>query len=281
LLFFEYDRAFLTDDRDGMQKAVKAAQGNPDAMSWMADARAFSFAHSGRLKEARVLSHEAMELSQQQGNRERAAQFAIKSALREAFFGNAPEAKQAVASAMALANNRELEYGAAVAAGLTGDSKQAQALADHLEGEYPEDTSVRFSYLPVIHSIVALNHNDPARAIDALQPAIPYELGAPRCSVVIFFGALYPILFRGEAYLAGHRGPEAAREFQKLLDHRGTMIGDPVAVLAHLGLARSYALSGDASNARNQYKEFLDTWKDADPDLPVLHEARTELARLQ
>jgi hypothetical protein len=280
LLFFEYDRAFLTDDRDGMQKAVKAAQGNPDAMSWMADARAFSFAYAGRLKEARVLSHEAMELSQQQGNRERAAQFAIKSALREAFFGNAPEAKQAVASALALANNRELEYGAAVAAGLTGDSKRAQALADHLEAEYPEDTSVRFSYLPVIHSIVALNHNDPARAIDALEPATPYELGAPRCTVVMFFGALYPILFRGEAYLAARKGPEAAREYEKLLDHRQTMIGDPVAVLAHLGLARSYALSGDANNARNQYKEFLDTWKDADPDLPVLHEARAELASL-
>jgi eukaryotic-like serine/threonine-protein kinase len=280
LLFFEYDRAFLTDDRDGMQKAVKAAQGNPDAMSWMADARAFSFAYAGRLKEARVLSHQAMELSQQQGNRERAAQFAIKSALREAFFGNAPEAKQAVASALALANNRELEYGAAVAAGLTGDSKQAQALADHLEGEYPEDTSVRFSYLPVIHSIVALNHNDPARAIDALEPATPYELGAPRCTVVMFFGALYPILFRGEAYLAARKGPEAAREYEKLLDHRQTMIGDPVAVLAHLGLARSYALSGDANNARNQYKELLDTWKDADPDLPVLHQAKEELASL-
>jgi Tfp pilus assembly protein PilF len=99
--------------------------------------------------------------------------------------------------------------------------------------------------------------------------------------VTCFFGALYPILFRGEAYLAAHKGPEAAREYQKLLDHRGTMIGDPVAVLAHLGLARSYALSGDASNARNQYKELLDTWKDADPDLPVLHQARGELARLQ
>ena len=281
LLVFEYDLAFLTNDHDGMQKAVKAAQGNPDAMDWMADAQAFSFAQAGRLEEARVLSHQATQLAQQQGDRERAAQFTIKSALWEAFFGNAREAKQAMSSALALANNRELEYGAAIVAGLAGDSKQAQALADHLETEFPEDTSVRFSYLPVIHSIVALSHNDPVRAIDALQPAIPYELGAPRCSVVIFFGALYPILFRGEAYLAGHKGPEAAREFQKLLDHRGPMIGDPVAVLAHLGLARSYALSGDASNARNQYKEFLALWKDADPDLPVLREARTEFARLQ
>jgi DNA-binding winged helix-turn-helix (wHTH) protein/tetratricopeptide (TPR) repeat protein len=281
LLVFAYDRAFLTDDRDGMQKAVNAAQGNPDAMDWMADAQAFSFARAGRLKDARVLSHQATQLARQQGDRERAAQFMIKSALWEAFFGNASEAKQAVASALALANNRELEYGAAVAEGLVGDSNQAQARADHLEAEYPEDTSVRFSYLPVIHSIVALNHNDPARAIGALEPAIPYELGAPRCTVVMFFGALYPILFRGEAYLAAHKAPEAAREYQKILDHPGPMIGDPVAVLAHLGLARSYDLSGDASHARNQYKEFLALWKDADPDLPVLHQARAEIARLQ
>jgi hypothetical protein len=264
-----------------MQQAVKAAQGKPDSMDWMADRQAFSFASAGQLQKARVLSRQAIALAQQQGNGERAALFATRSALWEAFFGNAREAKQGAATALALASNREVRYGAALATGLAGDSAQAQALADHLYIEFPEDTSIRFSYLPVIHAIVALHRNDPAGAIHALEPAIPYELGAPRGSVTCYFGALYPILFRGEAYLAAHKGPEAGREYQKLLDHRGTMIGDPVAVLAHLGLARSYALSGDASNARNQYREFLALWKDADPDLPVLHEARTELARLQ
>jgi eukaryotic-like serine/threonine-protein kinase len=281
LLVLQYDLAFLKDDREGMQQAVKVAQGKPDSMDWMADRQAFSFAYAGRLQKARVLSRQAIELAQQQGDRERAAQFAIRAALWEAFFGNAREAKQGVATALALAGNREVQYGAAIATGLAGDSAQAQALADHLWIEFPEDTSIRFSYLPVIHAIVALRRNDPAGAIHALEPAIPYELGTPRGSVTCFFGALYPILFRGEAYLAARKGPEAAREYQKLLDHRGTMIGDPVAVLAHLGLARSYALSGDVSNARNQYKEFLSLWKDADPDLPVLHQARTELARLQ
>jgi len=191
------------------------------------------------------------------------------------------EAKQGAATALGLASNREVDYGAAVAAGLAGDSRQAQAIADHLEREFPEDTSIRFSYLPVIHAILALNRADPARAIRALEPAIPYELGAPRGAVTCYFGSLYPILFRGEAYLADHKGQEAAREYQKLLDHRGTMIGDPVSALAGYGLARSYALSGDASNARNQYREFLALWKDADPDLPVLLKARTELTRLQ
>jgi hypothetical protein len=99
--------------------------------------------------------------------------------------------------------------------------------------------------------------------------------------VTCFFGSLYPILFRGEAYLAAHKGPEAAREYQKLLDHRGTMTGDPVSALAGYGLARSYALAGDASKARHQHEEFLALWKDADPDLPLLHQARTELTRLQ
>jgi DNA-binding winged helix-turn-helix (wHTH) protein/tetratricopeptide (TPR) repeat protein len=281
LLVLQYDLSFLKGDREGMQQAVNAAKGNPDSMDWLADRQAFFFAYAGRLQKARVLSRQAIELAQQQGDRERAAQFAIRAALWEAFFGNAREAKQGVATALALAGNREVQYGAAIATGLAGDSAQAQALADHLWIEFPEDTSIRFSYLPVIHAIVALRRHDPAGAIHALEPAIPYELGAPRGAAGCYFGALYPILFRGEAYVADHKGPEAVREYQKLLDHRGTMIGDPVAVLAHLGLARSYALSGDASNARNQYKELLDTWKDADPDLPVLHEARTELARLQ
>ena len=185
------------------------------------------------------------------------------------------------AAALALASNREVEYGAAIATGLAGDSAHAQSIADHLYVEFPEDTSIRFSYLPVIHAIVALRRNDPAGAIHALEPAIPYELGAPRGSVTCYFGALYPVLFRGHAYLAARKGPEAAREYQKLLDHRGTMMGDPVAVLAHLGLARSYALSGDAGKARDQYNQFLALWKDADPDLPVLHAAKTELAKLQ
>jgi predicted Zn-dependent protease len=249
-------------------------------MDWMADRQAFSLAYAGRLQKARVLSRQAIQLAQQQGDRERAAQFAVRSALWEAFFGNAREAKQGAATALGLASNREVEYGAAVAAGLAGDSRQAQALADHLESAFPEDTSIRFSYLPVIHAILALNRGDPARAIHALEPAIPYELGSPRCAVVGFYGSLYPILFRGEAYLAAHKGPEAAREYQKLLDHRGIMIGDPVSVLARYGLARSYALAGDPSNARIHYKELLALWKDADPDLPVLRKARAQFTKL-
>lgn len=280
LPILRYDLAFLRDDPRGMEQAVNMAQGKPDSMDWMADRQAFSLAYAGRLKQAKVLSRQAIELAEQVGDRERAAQFAIRIALWEAFFGDAPGAKQDAAKALDLARNRGIEYGAAVAFAFAGDSRQAQALADHLQRELPEDTSVRFSYVPVIHAIAALNRRDPAAAIDALQLAAPYELGAPRCAVVSYFGSLYPILIRGEAYLAARKGPEAIREFQKLIDHRTVMIGDAVSALAGLGLARSYALSGDRNSAREQYRGFLALWKDADPDLPVLKQAKAEYAKL-
>lgn len=276
-----YDLAFLRNDPQAMEQAVKLAQGEPDAMDWMADRQAFSLAYAGRLKEARFRSQQAIELAQQDGDRERAAQFAIRIALWEAFFGETREAKRDAATALSLARNRGLNYGAAVGLALAGDSRQAQALADELQKELPEDTSVRFSYLPVIHAVLALNRKDPVAAIDALRLAAPYELGAPRCAVVSFYGSLYPILIRGDAYLALGNGPDAAREFQKLIDHRTVMIGDAVSALARLGLARSYTMSGDVENAREQYREFLDSWKNADPEVPVLKQAKAEYAKLQ
>ena len=129
----------------------------------------------------------------------------------------------------------------------------------------------------MIHAIVALHRADPAKALEALEAATPYELGTPRCASTGFFGSLYPILLRGEAYLAARKGPEAAREFQKLLDHQGVMIGDPVSVLAHYGLARAYSLSDDAINAREQYRKFLADWKDADPDIPIFRQAKDRI----
>ena len=281
LLLLQYDLAFFKDDQRGMREAVNAAQGEPDSMDRMADLQAFSLAYAGRLKDAKVQSRQAIELALQKGDRERAAQFAVRLALWEAFFGDAREAKQDADAALGLARNRGLEYGAAVAFGLAGDSRRAQTIADDLERRLPEDTSVRFSYLPVIHAILALDRGDPGAAIDALEIATPYELGAPRCAVVSYYGSLYPILIRGEAYLAAHKGPEAAREFQKLIDHRTIMVGDAASALAGYGLARSYAVSGDRSKARAQYKDFLALWKNADPDVPILKEARVGFARLQ
>jgi tetratricopeptide (TPR) repeat protein len=124
-----------------------------------------------------------------------------------------------------------------------------------------------------------LNHGDPAKAIELLQVAAPYELGQPRSSQTSFFGALYPVYARGQAYLAASQGAEAAEEFQKILDHPGIMVGDPIGVLAHLQLGRAYAMQGDTTKAKAAYQDFLTLWKDADPDIPILKQAQAEYAK--
>jgi hypothetical protein len=173
-----------------------------------------------------------------------------------------------------------VEYGVALAVALSGDSSQAQVLANDLEKRFPEDTSVRFSYLPTLHAVVALKAGKPLDAIELLRTAVPNELGAPASSFFGFFGALYPVYFRGEAYLAARQGREAAVEFQKILDHRGTVVSDPVGALAHLQLGRAYGLLGDKTKAKSAYQDFLTLWKDADPDIPILKQAQAEHANL-
>jgi eukaryotic-like serine/threonine-protein kinase len=175
-----------------------------------------------------------------------------------------------------MSNSPEVEYGAALAFALSGDSLRAQALADDLERRFPEDTVVRFSYLPVLQARIALNRGDSARAIEILQAVAPYELGASRG----LFGALYPIYMRGEAHLAAHQGQGAATEFQRILDHRGIVGSDPIGALAHLQLGRALALSGDTIKAKSAYQDFLTLWKDADPNIPILEQARSEYAKL-
>jgi tetratricopeptide (TPR) repeat protein len=172
-------------------------------------------------------------------------------------------------------------YGTALALALAGNSAQAQALADDLEKRFPEDTSVKFSYLPVLRALLALNRDQPSKAIELLEGATPYELGTPRSNLQGFFGALYPVYVRGEAYLAAGEATDAVAEFQKILDHRGIVISDVIGALAHLQLGRAYAVAGDKAKAKSAYQDFLNLWKDADLNIPVLKQARTEYAKLQ
>ena len=137
---------------------------------------------------------------------------------------------------------------------------------------------MQFNYLPTIHAQVALIRKDHSKAIDILQRAASYELGTPADRVS---PALYPVYVRGEAYLAARQGSESAAEFQKILDHRGVAVNEPIGALAHLGLARAYALRGDTAKSRAAYQDFLTLWKDADPDIPILKEAKAEYAKLQ
>jgi len=276
-----FDLAFLKGDSAGMQQEVAAAQGKPDAEDWIADRQAFVLAYTGHLQEAKRLSQRASDLARQAGHRERAALFETKAALWEAFFGNAPMAKRTAKDALELAKNREVKYGAALVLAMAGDASQAQSLANDLERDFPEDTSVRFYYLPSVRASLALNHGDPSKAIEALQVAVPYDLGTPRSATFAYFGALYPVYVRGQAYLAARQGVEAAREFRKIVDHRGIVIGDAFSALAQLGLARAYAASGDKAKARAAYQDFLTLWKDADPNIPILKQAKAEYAKLQ
>jgi DNA-binding winged helix-turn-helix (wHTH) protein/predicted Zn-dependent protease len=280
LSLLRYDVAFLKDDKAGMEQEAAQAQGKSETQDWIFDHAAFAMAYAGHLQEARRMSQRAVDFAQEAGHGEKSALFETRVALMEAFFGNAAEAKRSATAALALARNREVQFGAAFAQALSGDSSRAQTLANDLEKNFPEDTAVRFNYMPSVRALLALNHGEPAKATELLQPAVPNELGQPRSAVNGFFGALYPIYVRGQAYLASHQGAQAAGEFQKILHHRGAVIVDPISVLAHLQLGRAYALSGDKARAKIAYQDFLTLWKDADPDIPVFKQAKAEYAKL-
>jgi eukaryotic-like serine/threonine-protein kinase len=279
-IMLDYDIAFLKGDPAGMEREAARARGRSGGETRISDHEAFALAYSGHLQQARSLTRRAVEQAQQAAQRERAGLWEAGAAVRESLFGNASEAKKRAKAALDLSRDREVEYGAAFALTLSGDFPQAQALANDLERRFPEDTAVRFSYLPVVHARLALDHGDASKALDLLQIAVPHELGAPRSSVHALFGALYPVYVRGEAYLAAHQGNEAAAEFQKILDHRGIVVSDPIGALARLQLGRALAMSGDKTKAKSAYQDFLTLWKDPDPDIPILKQAKAEYAKL-
>ncbi|MBV9183058.1 MAG: tetratricopeptide repeat protein, partial [Acidobacteria bacterium] len=280
-IMLAYDIAFLKADSEGMKRIAARARERSNGENWIASREASVLAYSGQLELARNLSRRAVDQAQQAGQKERASLWGAGAAVREGLFGNVAEARNRAMAALKISQDREAKYGGAFALALVGDSSQAKALADEMQKRFPEDTAVRFSYLPSVRARVALNHGDAAKAIDLLQPAIPYELGAPRSSVHALFGALYPVYVRGEAYLAESRGPEAVAEFQKIVDHRGVVVSDSIGALAHLQLGRAYTLLGDKTKAESAYQDFLTLWKNADPDIPILKQAKAEYARLQ
>jgi eukaryotic-like serine/threonine-protein kinase len=159
----------------------------------------------------------------------------------------------------------------------SGDSAVAEKLAAELDRNFPSDTLVQKYWLPTIRAAVALYQKNPSLAVEQLQAASAIELGSPT-PVTVF---LCPVYLRGEAYLALHDGNRAAAEFQKFIDHRGLVSNFPWGALARLGLARAYAMQSDTAKAKAAYQDFLTVWKDADPDIPILKEAKAEYAKLQ
>jgi tetratricopeptide (TPR) repeat protein/predicted Ser/Thr protein kinase len=279
LRFSLYQLAFLQNDAAGMMQQVAWAAGKPGVEDVLLGGEADTAAYSGRLEKARELSRQAVASAERAEEKETAAGYEADAAVREALFGNAAEARQRAAAALALSTGRDVQDGAALALALTGDAARAQVLADDLAKRFPEDTIVQFNYLPTLRAQLALSRNDSSKAIEALKAAAPSEMGTPGNGA--FTPALYPVFVRGEAHLAALQGSEAVTELQKILDHRGVVVNEPIGALAHLQIGRAYAMQGDTAKSRSAYQDFLTLWKDADPGIPILIAAKSEYVKLQ
>ena len=273
-----YDLAFLMNDHAAMDRELAQARGVEGADDLVTAREGYVQAYSGRLRQAKTRSRRASDVAQQAMQPGRAALWEIGPALWDSAFGNSAAARDGAAAALKLSTDRDVEYGAAFALALAGESSRSEALRADLEARFPEDSMVRFVYAPVIRGLLALRQGKPLQTIESLRASVPYELGTPLCSAPGFFGILYPVYVRGLAYLAAHRGDDAAREFQKILDHRLVVASDPIGALARLQLARALAMSGDTAGSQAAYRDFLTLWKDADADLPILQEAKIEYA---
>jgi eukaryotic-like serine/threonine-protein kinase len=263
-----------------MARLAGSAVGKAEDEDLLLALHADTAAYLGHLGEAREIVRQAADSAGRAADKEKAASYYAASAVREALFGNAGRAVQQAILAKRRASGRDVDYGSALALAYAGHAGQAQALADDLDKRFPEATVVQFNYLPTLRAKLALLHSNPQEALVILGAASPYELGLPALNFYNWPN-LYPAYVRGEAYLAAHQGREAAAEFQKILDHRGIVLNEPIGALAHLGLARAYSLQGDTAKSRAAYQDFLTLWKDADPDIPILKEAKAEYAKLQ
>jgi tetratricopeptide (TPR) repeat protein len=274
--------AFLKGDKQEMERAAALGEEKLSAESWIYDMSGDLSAYYGHLGQARKAWRRAVELAEDTGHPDQAAQHEAGIAVREFLLGNPPEARRAVTAALGLASkDRDAETGTALALALLEDAR-AETLVNDLDRRFPESTLVQFGHLPFLRAQLELNRRDPARAIETLQPAAPYELGWQGPSTGGFSGSLFVIYVRGQAYMAAHRGAEAVEEFQKIISHIGVVSNDPtIVVAARLQLARAWALSGDRGKAKSAYEDFLNSWKDADVDIPILQQAHAEHAKLQ
>jgi tetratricopeptide (TPR) repeat protein len=277
-----YHLAFLKADPAGMQRQIVLAKGKPDREDRLANLQALALARAGRLEDARESARRAIDLASVAGNRERAAAYETAMAVWEAWHGNSAEARRIAMKVLAHDNGRHVTYAGALALAIAGDTARAQTIAYDLDRRFPEDTSVQSNYLPTLRALAALKGDEPSRALELLRPAATYEFAQPGISFYgaggVAFGAMYPTYVRGLAYLAQRKPAEAAVEFKKILDHPGVVLEDPMGALARLQLARSWRMAGDAGKAKAAYEDVLGLWKEADPDLRALKEARVECA---
>jgi DNA-binding winged helix-turn-helix (wHTH) protein/tetratricopeptide (TPR) repeat protein len=277
LLANRYRVAFLKGDAAQMAQLASAAMGKPGFEDWSLAIQADTEGWYGNLKNACELTERAMDSARHNDAKESAAVYQAEATLREVEAGNREQARAEAKAALKLAPNRDVRAVAALALARAGDTAGAEKLATELDKTFPLDTLVQRYWLPTIRAALALERQDPSRAIEQLKAASAVELSEP-ASLAIY---LCPAYLRGEAYLMLHDGNGAAAEFQKFIDHRGIVVNFPWGTLARLGLARAYAMQGDKAKARAAYQDFLTLWKDADPDVPILKEAKAEYEKLK
>jgi len=267
-----YQLAFLNGDADGMQRQMKWSDGRPSEYLLLNEATSVAAAH-GEMQKGGQLMQQSVQVSDRLGFKETTADTQAGFAVTQAEVGSASKAKELAASSSALAHGRGNMVSVAVALAMTGDVSRAQAIADDLVSAVVSLKPSRSLTCTDLRALIELNRKNPDAAIQSLQTATPYELGAAQ--------GLFPIYVRGLAYLQAKRGVEAAAEFQKIVDHRGIAPTAPEHSLAKLGLGRAYVMTGNMAKARAAYQDFFALWKDADPDLPILKEARAEYGNLK
>jgi serine/threonine protein kinase/tetratricopeptide (TPR) repeat protein len=279
-------RKFDNCDLRGVSYEISALQGNSAGIQslrlWNADQPAennisdivaLNLMQQGRFNEAKKLTEGQLQALQPGGFKERAASYPAMMALTEAELGDYGEARRYAASSATLSRSRTTLPLLAIALALGGESKKVQVTIGELNRHYPSDTKVQKVYIPVAQAALEVTRADSEKAIQLLEPTRRYEFGRN--------WRFLPLYIRGLAYLRGHEGKEATEEFQKIIAHRGIAPLAPEWALAHVQLGRAYLISGNIAGAKTAYQEFLTLWKDADPDIPILKQAKAEYAKLQ
>jgi tetratricopeptide (TPR) repeat protein len=264
-----YEIAFIRGDDAGMQRQIAWAAGKQEDME-MLFVQAMAEYAMGRVHRARETLARATPLAEQRGLKAVAADLRAEMSVEEAAIGNTQEARSGAEQALASSPDRDTKTSAAVALAMAGDTSRAEKLVDDMAKNFPQDSLLNNLVLPTVRAILELQRKNPTRAIALLESAKPYGVSD--------FGSIY---VRGEAYLQAHDGASAAAEFQKILDHRSVSPLDVAYALARLGLGRALALEGQTAKARTTYQDFLAFWKDADPDIPVLKQAKEEYDKLK
>lgn len=287
-----YELAFLENHAPGMAEQLDWASGKPGVEDFMLAMESHTAAYTGEVSRARDFFRKAVAAAERADEKETAALYQADAAQWEALFGFTAQARERAHAALSGWKGRDVEASAALGLALASIAHNEHAeianLADDLAKRFPEDTVVKFNYLPTLRAQVALDRGHPTQALEVLEASVPYELGT--VEGLGFPQALLPVYVRGEAYLAEHRGPEAAAEFQKVLNHRGVVFNEPIGALAHLGIARAHATQAEAATETNRrellakarfaYEDFFNLWKQADPNIPLLTQARAEYDRL-